>query len=199
MHAYGSKSVASASVSVSVEVRPGRNPIELELGLGGTLRGRSVDARTGEGCDAGLVIIRRGGTQVLFRSSRGDDTGFEITGLEPGIYEIAARMPDRRIGLLGGLVLEHGTVLEGLEIRLEEGATVRVRYEGPHQYAEFRILSGHSVVAVGGLRSGMSALEFVPPGPLTVRCRFSTGGEPPQEREITCEAGKEYEASFVIE
>lgn len=197
VHSSGTESVGSSHVSASVEVQPGGEPIELRLRLGGTLHVRTVDARTGQGCAAGLVIARRGGTKVHTMSPHREGAELEISGLEPGIYEIAARTPDGRIGLLGGLVLEDGTVLGDLVIRLEEGARVRLRYDGSHQYAMYRILSGHSLVAADGLHSGTSKLEVVPQG--TVVVHLSYFDEVLAEREITCEAGVECEASFGTE
>ena len=178
-----------------VEATPPAEGLLLVLGAGARLAGHFVDGRTGEACEAALVVsCEETGYFSLGMQARPD---FERRGLEAGTYHLTAHTPAGAVGLLRGVVLEEGASVEDLELRLEPGARLRVRYEGPSAYAQYRVLSGGAVVAGNGLRSGTTELEVVPAGEVLVRVSF--GKELMEERRVLCTVGEETEVSFVFE
>ena len=103
---------------------------------------------------------------------------FIIEGLAPGEYTIVARAGDARIAISAGHTVLAGERLEGVEIRLREGGTLRVRCLAPEETAYVlvvrvagqmaqvsRILGGDTLDLAGP--AGRVALEVWEAGELT--------------------------------
>lgn len=177
------------------DVTPPAEDLVLVLGIGGSLAGHFVDGRTGQRCEAAVMISSEENDHLSF--GRGGSLDFEHQGLAPGSYHVAASSDDGLVGVLRDVVLAEGQSIEGLELRLEPGALLRMRYAGPSSHAQFRAYSDGVEVAHDALRSGTSELVVVPAGEVLVRVRISE--EVLEERRVVCTVGEETEVSFVFE
>ena len=65
---------------------------------------------------------------VSVRPTRTDSDGsFELAGLSPGTYALRADIDGLSPGVIRGLVVAEGARLDGIELQVVRGATVRVR------------------------------------------------------------------------
>jgi len=158
--------------SESVVVRTGDVDVVLQLRRGGAVRGIVVDASTGIACSADMLVNPRDPTTWSMRSERSrDDGSFEIDGLAPGTYDVAASTEDGRIGLASGLRVEAGASGEEVRIAVTAGAKVRVRYVGPWRVAGISVLVGESPVVGDGMEKGTERTFNTPAGSVVVRVR----------------------------
>ncbi len=180
--------------SESVTAWPGVDDIHLQLGIGGTVSGRVLDAHTGKECAAAVTTSKRGTNR--FRLGMQPKLGFSADGLEPGLYDFAAWTTDGRVGLLRDVRLDRGQALEELEVFVQPGSRLRVRYSGPETFANYHVYSDGALVAANGLQTGTSELQRVPAGQLTIR--LSIGTETQEERTVECTLGEEKEVVFEL-
>jgi len=186
------------TASEAVAVEGGQEDVLLELGRGGRLAGHFVDGRSGERCEAAIVISSADSGHLSMGLRPKPD--FDLTALKAGTYDLAASTPAGLAGVLRGVAVKPGSSREGLEIRLGPGAKLRVRYTGPETYVQYRILHEGAIVAANGLRSGTGELNVVPAGTNLVRVTSrGSGGKRTQEREVTLAEGEEAEAAFTFE
>jgi hypothetical protein len=184
--------------SEAVVVEAGADGLALHLVAPAVLRGRLVGAE-GEDLPAARVIAWAailGGRELARMAWTAPDASFQLDGLGPGRYDLAARTEDGRVAVLHGLTLEAGAVLEGLTLRLQAGARLRIRYDGAGG-APGRVTvlaAGGAVVATDDVLPGSSALLTVPPGPVEVR--LEAGGRLVGTRTADAIGGGELELRF---
>ena len=192
---------AVGSTSAPVQVQAGATDLILELELGGRIAGRVVDALTGEGVTAKVIVApQRGANERWIGGTFGpsDTEGqFKFEGLPSGTYCAAASTPDGAFGLLRGLQLAEGARIEDLIVHVRPGARLRLHYDGPQDVGHFRVFDGDSIVAMDGVRRGTSSTLVVPLGRLSVECSEYPGSEPVvRTQEVTVEAGAPAELRF---
>jgi hypothetical protein len=181
--------------SETVQVEAGAREVVLRLRSGGTLSGRVVDAGTGEGVASTIAVSQPGNKteHIYFPRSKADGS-FELVGLLPGTFALAATLPDGRTGILRGVDLAAGSKLSDLVISVRAGARLRVRYGGEQSVASIRVEQDGVCFSSDGVEKGSSKLFTAPAGAVRVVC-FLRIGEARKEivRELTLKAGEEQE------
>jgi len=100
------------------------------------LRGRAVSATTAETIRARVTVYKAdrpnagetlAGTfgAIAGESRAGEDGVFEVRGLAPGLYTVAARADGYSLARLDGVSVPADGVLDGLELALEPGGVIR--------------------------------------------------------------------------
>src|SRR4030095_17005169 len=81
--------------SEPLQAEAGARELVLRLRPGGTLSGRVVDAGTGEGVGSTIAVSQPGNkTEYIYFPRSKADGSFELGGLLPGTYSLAATLPD---------------------------------------------------------------------------------------------------------
>ena len=182
--------------SERVRAETGARDVVLRLRRVGTLAGRVVDARTGEGAVASIAVsIPADPTANIHMPTSKPDGSFALTGMLPGTYALAATTTDGRVGILRGVELTAGGDVQDLVLQISAGARLRVRYDGTQEVCSAQVLVDGIVVATGGVEKSTSKTFAAPPGAVSVRCRLNPIGKT-FVRELTLQAGEERE--FVI-
>jgi hypothetical protein len=174
-----------------VTARAGGARVTLHVPLGGLVEGCVVANGAGEDGLAGRVwAVRRGSTHAtragFFIDPERNRCEFVLHGLEPGRYDLFAlpgrfgyRETDSRetvAGRLDGLVVEGGTELRGLRVRLRPAGTICIHGNSPEPVGSdrssiftCRVMVGEATIAAA-LVSSSSRHEFVvPPGSYRIR------------------------------
>jgi len=149
-----------------VEASAGDEGVVLRLLPAGTLRGTVRDGATGEVVAATVDYVRVGDEGAGMAEC--GDGHFRLGGLEPGTYELCARASGMRIGRLGGLVVRSGEETRDLELRLEPGARLRVKFAGSEGHLRYRVLCDGVIVADDGMQAGGTSETVVPGGRIVV-------------------------------
>lgn len=178
------------AASPTVSARAGDSDIVLRVALGASLAVRVVDAngdpRT---CD---VVVSPSGDEFGWLMSTAQKGATRFDGLSPGTYSVRARTSDGLFGQRLRLVLHAGETLEPIEVRLDLGAKLTLRYVGDQSAASFEILSAGETLAGDGLIRGTDSLQVVPAGTIEVRWRQASSNDV-VSRRVTLTAGEERE------
>jgi hypothetical protein len=181
---------SSFAPSEHLQVDAGARDVVLRLRRGGKLAGRVVDA-SGAGLVAQIAVAipgdKMGGVHM---PTSNPDGSFEVQGLLPGTYALAATLTDGRAGVLRGVELVGGGDLGDLVIQVRAGARVRVRYEGAQSHCSARVERDGVVVATDGVEKGTWKSFSTPPGNVKVVCRLAGNGKE-IVRELTLEVGED--------
>jgi hypothetical protein len=110
--------------------------------------------------------------------------------MAPGKYDLVASGVDGSFGVVRGATFERGPV----EIPMQRGARVRVRYEGPASEARVKAYDDGGIVAFDTVSQGTSCLLVVPPGRVRVEVRVDESSL--QKRELVTAAGDEAQVDF---
>ena len=186
--------------SEPVECEAGAVDVVLRTRSGASVAGHVIDKLTGTGVQAAIAIGMqddpRGGSTMTRTQP---DGSFRLDGLAPGRYVISASTTAGQAGLLGEIALAAGTPVEGLQVVLEAGARVRVRFEGASgTLGNYTMRRNGAALGGDGLHAGASANEVVAAGKLVVEFRFP-GVERPELRELELAPGEERELLFRFE
>jgi hypothetical protein len=182
--------------SENVQADAGTRDVVLRLRPGGTLSGRVVDAATGEGVASTIAVSQPGNkTEYIYMPRSKADGSFELGGLLPGTYALAATLPDGRAGILRGVDMAVGSKASGLVISVRAGARLRVRYAGEQKFASLSIEQDGVYCSGDGVEKGTSQLFTAPAGAVRVVCRLRGIGKE-LVRELTLKAGEEQELVF---
>lgn len=179
----------------AISVLPPKDDLVLDILRGSSMAGNFIDARNGERCKA-KIFLSEPGTGGM-RMGLEDKSDFEFEGLTEGLYDLSARNDDGLVGVLRGVRLGPEADLGNLEIRLQEGAKLRVTYKGPQPFIQLRVLHEGAVIFGDGLAEGTSNLIAVPVGPIEVHAM--NGKELLQERGVHTSFGVESQVDFVLE
>jgi hypothetical protein len=128
---------------------------------------RLVDAVTGASA-AGRVSLQHL-DELGFRSAIGDQTSHQFDGIAPGRYHLIGRSSTGTLGCLKDVRIEAGLATVPLELPLHPAGEVRLRYEGPEEYASVQVIQDGVWFHFDGLRSGTSDVVSAPLGTCTVR------------------------------
>lgn len=179
-----------------VTANAGDENVVLRLRAGGTIEGKVVDATSGEGCRAELRCTGTGSARGGWGMSPPQDDGsFQLQSLVPGTYDLIARAHDGRVAISRGIVVDAGSRVTGVVLTLELGGKVRVRYDGTPASAAYDVLRDGVRIASGSLEKGVSSVQVVPKGRLSIELR-RVGDTAKQSREIEVAPGEEKEVVF---
>jgi hypothetical protein len=189
--------VGGDASSEAVLAEAGAKDVVLRLRPGSKLRGRVVDRRTGESSRAEVMLMPEVPGAGIFGRGLGlrtkDDGTFEVEGLEPGRYGLAARTDDGRFGALPGVDLAAGTASDEIALPVSEGGRLKVRYEGASERAWLRVLlSGVPVDWGNDLERGKTVERTVPAGTMVLELVAEPGTQP-ITRNVSLAAGEERE------
>lgn len=179
-----------------VSAPAGATNVVLKLREAGGVAGIVVDGAGGGPVASSMWVSFRGVGKRSGARSEADGL-FERTGLEPGVYDIAASAPDGLAGVLPGVEVRAGEQATDLRVELRPGARLTVLYTGPTTYANYTIFRGEVPTAFDGLHTGTSATKVVPAGALRVEMKTRDGLV--ETREITLEPGTEETLAFEFE
>src|SRR5262249_5593139 len=140
-----------------------------KLRAGGILQGKVVDA-SGDSLRAEIRYQKNETSDAgPTMTETSPDGTFELQGLEPGAYELMARAHDGRIARSHGVVVGAGVRVNGLVLTCEEGAKLKIRYEGKDEQVWFQVRSDGLVVANdSATNKGPASEQAVPSGHLTI-------------------------------
>ena len=155
------------SAPAPIEVDAGVQDLELTLVRGSQFQVRLVDAVTGASA-AGRVFLQHL-DEFGFRSVIGDQTTHQFDGISPGRYHLIGRSSTGTLGCLKDVRIEAGLATVPLELPLHPAGEVRLRYEGPEEYASVQVVQDGVWFHFDGLRSGTSDVVSAPLGTCTVR------------------------------
>jgi len=181
--------------SERVQVDAGAHDVVLHLRLAGQLAGRVVDAVSGEGLAAEIAVSQPGEKTNIYMPRSKADGSFELGGLLPGSYALAATLADGRTGLLRGVELSAGANVRDLVIPVRPGARLRVRYAGEQAFAALSVEQDGVRFSGDGVEKGTSKVFTAPAGAVRVVCHVGGNGKQ-LVRELTLEAGEERELVF---
>ena len=178
-----------------VRTAAGKRRVKIELQADGGLQGRIVDDDSGRLSAGGVVICSSPPSLHLSQSPvNAGRSEFDRSGLPPSTYDVTARTPDGRIGILRGVQLQSGATQDDLEVRVRRGGRLRMRYFGASVQADYRVFDGGSVVAAGSLHRGTTDLIVAPAGEL--RVELDAFGAGVHKRSISVPLGAEVEVVF---
>ncbi|HTF90162.1 MAG TPA: carboxypeptidase-like regulatory domain-containing protein, partial [Planctomycetota bacterium] len=180
------------AASLPARAAAGAEGVDLQLRLGASIAGRVVDGTTLASAECRLILSRPDlpdGNWVM-TSSR--DGAIHFVGLLPGSYLVSARDGGGSIGMSRLIRVAEGEAVEGVEIKLERGAKLRLRYAGEVKRGGYVLFAAGLPINFNRLESGMSAEETVPAG--TIDVRWSTPMSPlTKTQTLTIAVGEERE------
>jgi hypothetical protein len=91
-------------------------------------------------------------------------------------YDLVAQTPDGRFGFVRGIVLEESKEMDGVEVAVEKGTELQLRYEGDSSSAFYWIESRGVGLTEGELNPGTKKSLAVPAGQLTIVFSDSSHG-----------------------
>jgi len=183
-----------------VEADAGQESVELRLRPGGSLRGRVVDARTGQGCQAEMRLAledgRKGWDEHGIGWSSHEDGSFDADGLAPGLYDLSAGTKDGRFGVLRSVGVSAGAETSDLVVAVAPGGKLRLRYEGSRPKVTCSVrFQGVPIGWAQDLQAGDATVRLAPAGTLLLGLSAENGQEI-STRTVELGAGEESEVLF---
>jgi uncharacterized GH25 family protein len=172
--------------SESLIVDAGASEITLHLRVGGAIRGRTLDA-AGRLRECQIMLVREGEQGWTGKRSEGS---FSFEGLLPGAYVLNAQGSDGFCGRRTGLYLRAGTTLEGIDVVLEQGALLRLTFDGEQPHVGYAVYVDGTAFGSDGLERGREGTMTVPAGEIEVRW-WNPKGELETVQRLTLSPGEE--------
>jgi hypothetical protein len=113
---------------------------------------------------------------------------FEFTGLETGVYSIAATTSDGKIGWLEDIDASEGGSRRDLMVRVVQGGRLRVSYEGSKDRGGVDVIVNGMPVSGGLVERGRPTIFTAPVGKVLVRVD-TWGPDPIRERTVDVDVG----------
>lgn len=183
-----------------VTAQAGTEGLVLRVLRGGSVSGRVLDAAGQGGVRADVVIAGVDPSQAnqsLSMGSSTDDGSFSFEGLKPGTYAVSASTSTTHVARSGLLTVVVGGEVRDVQLRLEPGARLRVRYAGTQPYGQIRVRQEGRCVFADGLQRGSDTLLVVPAGELTVECAEHVGRTPSvRTKSVTVAVGELADVEF---
>jgi hypothetical protein len=171
--AFAAPPVLEVTDSREYVVEAGSRDVVLRLQRGCSLAGRVVDAESGALVAAQLTLVPEPGQDGVPFSTMLPNSdalkGFLVPGLPPATYSLAARTPSGRVGFLRRITLAAGEQRSDVEIRVVQGATVNVFYDGSGPAGQFQARFDGVVISADGIEKGARHSFAVPAGHSVVR------------------------------
>jgi hypothetical protein len=171
----------SSSSSLDETVPSGAREVVLRLRRGALLAGHVIDASTGDPL-AAEVMLALGSEQEGLHFSTMTRTcdvkhGFRIEHLPAATYTLSARTTTGRAGFMRTLTLAPDEQRTDVQLRVESGATVNVRYEGPDPVGHILILSDGVATVMDVITKGTDRTFCVPAGRSIARMMLDPDGK----------------------
>lgn len=183
----GGGSGARDSESEDVRALAGASDVELRLLPGGGVSVRLIGP-DGAAIDGDLwldgIAPHSFASMTATRSGRGT---FE--GLAPGAYFLSASTSSGLFASRSGVVVRAGAATEEIELRLEPGAILELKYAGPEPVETYSVFVDGARIASNGVEKGASARFVVPASAIEVR-KLEREGEAPEVHRLTLSAGE---------
>jgi hypothetical protein len=191
---------AGHASSDRVEADAGSEDVVLRLRPGGSLRGRVVDSRTGEGCPAELHLAARGPPRGWSGDMTGwtsrDDGTFDADALEPGLYDLCAGTMDGRFGMLRAVGVRAGAETGDLIVSVVPAGRVRLRCEGSRPSVLGRVFADGVPISFERIvKQGEPLSVLAPAGAVEVRFR-SPESDSLETRVVEVRAGETQDVVF---
>ena len=159
----------------------------LHLVQGGTIRGRTIHADTGEPMSLGVTLssIEQGGASG---TSSDLDGRFEWAGLAPGTWRVIAKNSSGWVGMSEPIILTAAELVENVEVRVAPGGTLVIESDGASSGS---VLLSHEgwTVDIATVGPGERKSVSVPLG--VIRIALLNGDpKPPSIGEVTVGASK---------
>lgn len=156
--------------ALPVTARTGDTDVVIQFGRGGAIHGVVLGADGKPAAPADVVVNGRVPGRWANMSSAADADGtFRFDGLEAGLYDVAARTADGRVGVATAIEVRAGEPPADARIATKPGARVRVRYDGPKSHVTVSVLQDGVVVHADGVEKGTEHTFVAPAGPCVVR------------------------------
>jgi hypothetical protein len=178
-------------------VDAGEENVVLRVGRAASIEGRVLDAVTHQGCVATISLLVPESSRGSGRSGEftGSDGSFNLRGIEPGTYDLLARVKDGRIAIQHGVGVSAGKKVNGIVMLVEPGSRLHLRYTGKAQEAMAWIHTQGVWLDSVTLQRGITSDFFAPKGPITLQL-FVGGAMRTQPRELYLDPGEEREIVF---
>ena len=165
----------------------GASDIVLRLQPGATIPLR-VFGPDGQPAAASVGIGQRG---VLygFRMGGTVEGRYQFSGLAPGTYAVSASSADGLFAMRAGIRVSAGETAPEVELHLERGATLRVRYEGPRSAQSYGVYVNGDLVSTDGFERGAVGTLSAPAGNVEVR-RMAPESETSEVLRLTLQPGE---------
>ncbi|MEM7200711.1 MAG: sigma-70 family RNA polymerase sigma factor [Planctomycetota bacterium] len=158
----------------SVAATAGDRDVVLQTWRAGAVAGEVVGATDGRALPAALSVIRAPSpnqpAELVGWLESERPAPFHFPGLRPGPYVLFARTADGQFGLQR-VDVTGGPPSDGLAVPVAPGARLSLQAGDGHQELQYSVWWRDLVLCHGSLRPGMTAVETVPPGELSVRVR----------------------------
>jgi protocatechuate 3,4-dioxygenase beta subunit len=181
----------SHAPSESAIAEAGASELTLQLRVGASIRGRTLDA-AGRLRECKLMLVREGEDSWTVTKSEGE---FSFDGLLPGTYALNAQGSGGVCGRRAGLYLRAGTTLKGIDVVLERGALLRLTFDGEQPHAAYAVFVDGTAFESDGLERGKEGTITVPAGEIEVRW-WNPKGELQTVRRLTLAQGEERAISW---
>lgn len=183
----GGPSGASDSSSVEVSALAGVNDLELHL-LPGASVSASLIGPDGAPIDGELRLYSTGPTFHASMTSTREGRG-RFDGVPPGTYRLSASTSGGLFASRGGIVARTGAAAEKIELRLEPGAILELKYAGPTPVESYSIFVDGECVAFDGVEKGAITRFVAPAGAVEVR-KHEREGEAREVHQLTLKPGE---------
>ena len=178
------------AMSEDVHATAGDSDIVLRLRVGGSIHGRVVDTtRQPRECE---LTVARAEEEFGLMMTTSRNGVLDFTGLLPGTYTVSAKASDGSCGRRSGLIVRAGELIDDVEIVLEPGARLKLRYDGPERYGPYQILLDGVACSSDGAERGKDQVVIVPAGEIEVLWN-SRDPKSKHSQKLTLRAGEERE------
>jgi hypothetical protein len=179
------------STSEPVTAMAGDVDVVLQLNAGGAIQGRLVDPASGESVQGRIKVTneeRSGGVSTRTRP----DGSFSLVGLAFGSYTATGSSGDLA-GSVKGVVIGPSQSVADVEVPLEPGAVLLIKYTGEQAFAHHHVSVGGSRWGMGRYERGQASRTVRVPGEVVVIVSYETpdGESHTVERTVDLVAGEE--------
>jgi hypothetical protein len=181
----------SDSDSAEIEVAAGSTDVVLRLRRGGALSGEILDTSNSEAVAYELILSAHPDIPTFRTASH--DASFEFNGLRAGAYSVVAITRGGRIGFVSGLVVEAGGRVEGVQLLVEEGATLDLTYEGNGSRLHGESWAGDASLGWFEVDPGRRRSLTVPAGRIDLRFQMTKDWERVFEQSVQVRSGDRLE------
>jgi hypothetical protein len=186
--------------SPHVRALPGAHDVALTITPDASIHGRVLPPAHGFLDDVSITLSSGDDSFGVHVFSAGSTGEFELDGLLPGSYTVCACDVRGNVSRPRTITLARGESLGGLELELQPGASVTVRYHGNAEEAGFDVFWDGRYVSYDDPTSSRCLRRIaVPSGEIRVKCRRWRRGEyvrPEIERTVEVGAGETKEIVF---
>lgn len=186
----GGQDRAMDCASEEVVAAAGTSDIELRL-RPGTRIGVAMVGPDGAAIDGEVKLdSRTPGFGFTMSASRDGRCTFD--GLAPGTYRVSGATAGGLFATRAGIVVRAGEPAPEIALRLEAGAILELRYDGPKAAESYGVYLDGDCIDSDGVEKGASKRFIAPAGEVEVR-GFARAGDPPEVHRVKLRVGEKRE------